>query len=73
MQGSRTTDRSGPVPVSVGLATVHDGVDAPLDVGHLLQHLVDGDLVTLQTHVLRDLGEEESLGGRATSVRRLGQ
>ena len=41
---------------------VHDRVDAPLDVGHLLQHLADGGLVTLQTHVLRVLGEEERVG-----------
>lgn len=40
---------------SVLLAAAHNGIDAPLDVGHLLQHLVDCGFVALQTHILRVL------------------
>lgn len=34
------------------LRALNDAVDALLDVGHLLQHLVDFGLVKLQTHKL---------------------
>lgn len=54
--------------MSVLLAAAHNSVDAPLDVGHLLQHLVDRGLVALQTHVLRVLVEEERRGGSDAKI-----
>ena len=40
------------------LGAVNNPVDALLDVGHLLQHLVDSGLVKLQTYELRVLRME---------------
>lgn len=40
---------------------VNDGVDAWLDVGHLLQHLVYSGFVKLQTHELRVLGKQNQV------------